>query len=35
MEFKINHVHLKSPEPQKKTVDWYVKHVGRKNSVEG
>ena len=29
MAFRINHLHLKSPEPQK-TVDWYVKHVGAK-----
>ncbi len=29
MAFKVNHLHLKSPEPQK-TVDWYVKHVGAK-----
>ena len=29
MAFKINHLHLKSPEPRK-TVDWYVKHVGAK-----
>jgi lactoylglutathione lyase len=29
MAFKINHLHLKTPEPQK-TVDWYVKHVGAK-----
>ncbi len=29
MAFKINHLHLKSPEPQT-TVDWYVKHVGAK-----
>jgi lactoylglutathione lyase len=29
MGFKINHLHLKTPDPQK-TVDWYVKHVGAK-----
>jgi lactoylglutathione lyase len=29
MAYKINHLHLKSPEPRK-TVDWYVKHVGAK-----
>lgn len=29
MAFRINHLHLKSPEPRK-TVDWYVKHVGAK-----
>jgi lactoylglutathione lyase len=29
MAFKINHLHLKSPEPRK-TVDWYVQHVGAK-----
>ena len=27
MAFKINHLHLKTPDPQK-TVDWYVKYVG-------
>jgi catechol 2,3-dioxygenase-like lactoylglutathione lyase family enzyme len=29
MAFKINHLHLKTPDPQK-TVDWYVKYVGAK-----
>ena len=29
MAFRINHLHLKSPEPRQ-TVDWYVKHVGAK-----
>ena len=29
MGFKINHLHLKTPDPRK-TVDWYVKHVGAK-----
>ena len=29
MAFRINHLHLKSPEPRN-TVDWYVKHVGAK-----
>jgi catechol 2,3-dioxygenase-like lactoylglutathione lyase family enzyme len=29
MAFKINHLHLKSPEPRK-TVDWYIEHVGAK-----
>jgi lactoylglutathione lyase len=29
MAFRINHLHLKSPEPRK-TVDWYVSHVGAK-----
>jgi catechol 2,3-dioxygenase-like lactoylglutathione lyase family enzyme len=29
MAFRINHLHLKSPEPQT-TVDWYVKHLGAK-----
>ena len=29
MAFRINHFHLKSPEPRQ-TVDWYVKHVGAK-----
>ncbi|MGE5302763.1 MAG: VOC family protein [Alphaproteobacteria bacterium] len=29
MAFRINHLHLKSPEPRK-TVDWYVSHVGGK-----
>jgi len=27
MAFRINHLHLKTPDPQK-TVDWYVKYVG-------
>ena len=27
MAFKINHLHLKTPDPQK-TVDWYVKYIG-------
>jgi lactoylglutathione lyase len=29
MGFKINHLHLKTKDPRK-TVDWYVKHVGAK-----
>ncbi len=29
MAFKINHLHLKTPDP-KKTVDWYVEYVGAK-----
>ena len=29
MAFKINHLHLKTPDPQK-TADWYVKYVGAK-----
>jgi lactoylglutathione lyase len=29
MAFRLNHLHLKTPDP-KKTVDWYVKHVGAK-----
>ena len=29
MAFKINHLHLKTPDPRK-TVDWYVKYVGAK-----
>ena len=29
MAFRINHLHLKSPEPRK-TVDWYVENVGAK-----
>ena len=29
MGYKINHLHLKTPEPEK-TADWYVKHVGAK-----
>jgi catechol 2,3-dioxygenase-like lactoylglutathione lyase family enzyme len=27
--YKINHLHLKTPDPQA-TADWYVKHVGAK-----
>ena len=27
MGFKINHFHLKTPDP-KTTVEWYLKHVG-------
>jgi lactoylglutathione lyase len=33
MAFKINHLHLKTPDPQK-TVDWYVKYVGAKIASE-
>ena len=29
MAFKINHLHLKTPDPRT-TVDWYVKYVGAK-----
>ena len=29
MAYKINHLHLKTPDPQA-TADWYVKHVGAK-----
>jgi len=29
MAFRINHLHLKTPDPGK-TVDWYVKYVGAK-----
>ena len=29
MAFRINHLHLKSPEPRK-TADWYVEFVGAK-----
>src|SRR5262244_3675638 len=29
MAFKINHLHLKTPDPRK-TADWYVKYVGAK-----
>jgi lactoylglutathione lyase len=29
MGFRLNHLHLKTPDP-KKTVDWYVQHVGAK-----
>ena len=29
MAFKINHLHLKTPDPRK-TVDWYVEYVGAK-----
>src|SRR5947208_12205453 len=33
MAFKINHLHLKTPDP-KKTADWYVKYVGAKIASE-
>jgi catechol 2,3-dioxygenase-like lactoylglutathione lyase family enzyme len=29
MAFKINHLHLKTPDPRK-TVDWYIKYIGAK-----
>ena len=29
MAFKINHLHLKTPDPRK-TADWYVKYVSAK-----
>ena len=29
MAFRLNHLHIKTPDP-KKTADWYVKHVGAK-----
>jgi catechol 2,3-dioxygenase-like lactoylglutathione lyase family enzyme len=29
MTYKINHLHLKTPDPRK-TADWYVQHVGAK-----
>lgn len=29
MAFRMNHLHLKSPDP-KKTAEWYVKYVGAK-----
>jgi catechol 2,3-dioxygenase-like lactoylglutathione lyase family enzyme len=29
MGFKINHLHLKTPDPRK-TAGWYVEHVGAK-----
>ena len=29
MAFKINHLHLKTPDPRK-TADWYVNYVGAK-----
>src|SRR5947208_14131583 len=33
MAFKINQLHLKTPDP-KKTADWYVKYVGAKITSE-
>lgn len=29
MGFKINHLHLKTPNPRK-TAEWYIEHVGAK-----
>jgi catechol 2,3-dioxygenase-like lactoylglutathione lyase family enzyme len=29
MAFRINHLHLKTPDPRK-TAEWYVEHVGAK-----
>ena len=29
MAFKINHLHMKTPDPRK-TADWYVEYVGAK-----
>ena len=33
MAFKINHLHVKTPDPRK-TADWYVKYVGAKIASE-
>ena len=33
MAYRINHLHLKTPDPQA-TADWYVKHVGAKIASE-
>ena len=36
MAFKVNHLHLKTPEPQK-TAQWYVDNLGAKivSAIEG